>query len=53
MPKEQPGVSKAQAAKAVEALLKFVGKKQEESTALFGDDEELLYLVGWTFVEYI
>ena len=39
-------MEKAQVQKAVEALVKFIGKKQSESTSLFSDDEELVYLVS-------
>lgn len=40
-----PGLSEVQLKKAVVALLKYVGKRQEESTDLLEEDE-LLNLVG-------
>lgn len=37
-------VSKAQVGKAVDALIQYVGKQNEESTSLI-EDEDFLYLV--------
>ena len=39
-----PKVSKAQVGKAVDALIQYVGKQNEESTSLI-EDEDFLYLV--------